>query len=578
MSDVQEDFGRLKRALLMPVPELIAAEVESPARAREIILELALDLGRRSHVIELDYHRSTAAAVLDEARRACAELREDVGAQTPPFLSIIDVSENREGTAEQPSEDDNGSRAFWRDMNLLREEWDRLGAQTILLLQSYHWRRLLRFADHLAAWIFVKVHLVRASPELEAGMSRAEGPIGHHRLSPKEAQERLETVGRQLAEAKSRGPADKSWIRRFYLPLLEAALARADGPLARRLLDEALPWEKDLARNDVPQWIELNRQMKVAAGDLDTAQGFAERLARWAEENNDIERRAWGFEALGDIAFRRSEYHTASSQYEQALETYRQIGHLPGKANCIKRLGDIAFALSDYETARVWYGQARYAYQQMGSLQGVASSSLGLGEIALLHANHAAARVLYEQALPLYKNVGDRLGEANCLKRLGDIALEWANLDSARARYEEALLLYKKVGNVLGEANCILRMGEVAERSRDDNTACARYEEALPVYRRAGDGLGQASCFKRLGDIAYRQSNNDAAKEAWERALVLYDGIPNPRLIGETHRRLARISSSDRRQKHIEAARQAWKSIGRIDLISAMEAELERVE
>jgi hypothetical protein len=80
--------------------------------------------------------------------------------------------------------------------------------------------------------------------------------------------------------------------------------------------------------------------------------------------------------------------------------------------------------------------------------------------------------------------------------------------------------------------------------------------------------LGEANCIQGLGDIARERSDHDGARERYEAALGLYARIQEPYSIGWAHVRRARIARDDEeRGRHLAAARQAWRSIGRDDLV-----------
>jgi hypothetical protein len=77
-----------------------------------------------------------------------------------------------------------------------------------------------------------------------------------------------------------------------------------------------------------------------------------------------------------------------------------------------------------------------------------------------------------------------------------------------------------------------------------------------------------------LGDIAVSRSDRDQACDHFEEALKLYSSILEPYSIGMTRQRLARIAADDdRRRDHVAAAREAWTSIKRLDLVEDLDRE-----
>ena len=218
--------------------------------------------------------------------------------------------------------------------------------------------------------------------------------------------------------------------------------------------------------------------------------------------------------------------------------------------------------LDDVRARRTGYGDAESA--ELGF-------RLGRALMDVYRYDEAEAEVAV--AVEAYRSSGNMLGEANCIQRLGTIALARSNHEGARSRFEQALSLYKQVGHVLGEANCIQSLGDIAHRRSDHEGARTHYETALPLYRRVGAELGEATCLQSLGDIALAQADHDSARALFERALSLYQHLSKPYSIGFAHRRLANLTDDpDLRRKHLEAARAAWTSIGRDDLVALLEA------
>jgi tetratricopeptide (TPR) repeat protein len=113
------------------------------------------------------------------------------------------------------------------------------------------------------------------------------------------------------------------------------------------------------------------------------------------------------------------------------------------------------------------------------------------------------------------------------------------------------------------------------ERS-DHDTGRDHYERAMPLYQQVGSVLGEANCIQGLGDIARACSDHDTARSHYEKALLLFQRIKEPYSVGNTLLRLARIApDTDDRDRCWKAAREAWASIGRDDLIASYRGEFE---
>lgn len=395
----------------------------------------------------------------------------------------------------------------------------------------------------------------------------------------------LPPVRHHIADAHP--PDDADWQRAVahYLALAESvggrvgragggdALARLAGETAniaatvRHTLDSGQP---EAAYPPAFAFIEAARLTGLEVSVIASA------LLRAAQRDDDAGVLARAHASLGRLALARSDGDAARTAYERAQPLYKETGDVRGEADCIKGLGDIAIARSDYDAARDAYEGAQPLYQQIGDVVGEANCIRRLGEIARARSDYDAARDAYERAQPLYQQIGDDVGEANCIKGLGDMALDRFDYDAARAAYERAQPLYQQIGHILGEANCIARLGEIALRGSDFDSARVAFEGAQPLYQQIGNIVGEANCIAGLGDVALERSDHDAARAAYERALELYTAIGEPFSIGQARRLLARLEDDQpRRRGHVSAARAAWSSIARHDLVAALDSEFD---
>jgi tetratricopeptide (TPR) repeat protein len=401
----------------------------------------------------------------------------------------------------------------------------------------------------------------------EAQRVRMRAPLREHvaAVHPPDAGDARRVVDHYLALAANEGKKVGATGGAEAVARLAPEVANVEA-----MLGKGDPVPDDVLVDAVYGWAELMRFTGLGSP------GPIERLATKAVAGARTDVAAPSFKSLGDIALMRSDYETARRCYEEALPLYREVGDVQGEAHCIRSLGSIAFVRSDHGTARRRYEEALPLYRQAGAVQGEANCIQSLGNIALERSDHETARRRYEEAQPLYRQVGDALGEANCIKSLGNIALRRSDHETARRRYEEAQPLYRQVGAVQGEANCIKSLGNVALERSDHETARRRYEEAQPLYRQVGAVQGEANCIKSLGDISFAEGARDDAESKYREALALYERIGEPYSVGRTHRRLARLATDDAsRTAHVTAAREAWRSIGREDLVEEWLAELD---
>jgi hypothetical protein len=138
------------------------------------------------------------------------------------------------------------------------------------------------------------------------------------------------------------------------------------------------------------------------------------------------------------------------------------------------------------------------------------------------------------------------------------------------AALEGAAMVAQTQGTVDFAARCFYCLGDIALARSDLDIARTHFEAARPLYQRLGSIIGEANCIQSLGDIALRRSDHDAARTHYDVALAMYERIPEPYSIGMTHRGLARIVADNERRRHVDAAREAWQSIGRGDLVAEL--------
>jgi tetratricopeptide (TPR) repeat protein len=386
------------------------------------------------------------------------------------------------------------------------------------------------------------------------------------------------------------GNAAAATLRQVALAFNEARRVRVLAPIREHLALHHPPAAEDLSRA-VDHYAGLAADLGSKCG----WEGGAQAIARLSAETANIEQMLLlGLQrpepriveatiAFGE--FQRLSGLGTAHPLDRAASVATSIDSLLAALALFKR-ALVASRRSDEDRARERFEAARSLYSSIGNDEGEASCLKGLGDLALKRSDYDSAMAWYNAAMPLYSRAGSVLGMANCIQRLAEIALKRGDLDSAEKDYKRALPLHRQEGSLLGEANSLKGLGDIALARSVHDEARHRFQSALSLYRRVGDVAGELYCIHRLGDIALAQGDTEGARKRFKEALELSSRIPEQGgdvdgleaaevaqyFIGWSHKRLMDIArDADERLRHRDAARQAWQSIGRDDLLHRLD-------
>ncbi len=261
----------------------------------------------------------------------------------------------------------------------------------------------------------------------------------------------------------------------------------------------------------------------------------------------------------------------SSMVISQLAEACREKADLTAEANCMRRIGNMSLWRSDLTSARVALERALELYRQADDPLGEANCVKGLGDMVLERGELITAENSFKLAMDLYRDVQQSRGRADCLLGLAEVRLAREDFPAAQDALSAALAIYREAGVVLGQANCIKGLGDIDLAHEEYAAARTEYEEARELFCKAGNKRGEAECMMRLGDVALKRLDYANARLAYQDALPLFHLARNGRGIGATNARLATIAIGTEREKFLEEAREAWTSIGRLDLVEGLQ-------
>lgn len=286
---MSEDLDLLRRAVEEPVAGMILAEAVSPSHTHDLTQQVREWIGplRSVQVLGFDANKDDASVLWERCRDAVTAWDEE----PPGLLLVRDDSPSHVRIAHSET-DKPTSIGFWRTMNQLREKWDALPSQTVFLVTREQYFFLTTEADHFKRWIPLKLHLPGpeepAPRRLAATSSRASDESLTAQLllddldDQEAAQQNWEAYQERLRQAHKRDESARALARRYYLPLMAAAIALQKWMEAANY--NARINSGELSTSQRLRWLRLRSRLEEAQGDIDQAVATAEERLRLAEE------------------------------------------------------------------------------------------------------------------------------------------------------------------------------------------------------------------------------------------------------------------------------------------------------
>ena len=512
-------ISALTKAISSPIATMTVATVDSPAHAHEIVNALTPTLQKRPwEKLPISCVSGETNWLLKEARR--------ITTTWPAEAGVLFLTDNTHANR-RPEE----GVEFWRAMNLQRETWSSLNCHLVFLLTLQNYEQLLTIADHLASWIPIKLDARRPYPDIGADHATITSS-GFEIVDSATARQRIKELELSLAEtlAKNNTENSPSLARRYYLPILEAALVANDPQRAYKIYKTAEP--DHIPEEDKPRWWQAVCQICHRTFHLEEAKKEAQRYLAWAEYNQNIKETGSACTALGEILYASGNFNDARSYFERALKIDEGIFGLnhPKVAIDINNLGNVKQILGDFAGAYKHFVRAIAIFQTVygDNHPSVATLTNNLGLLLLDKGDFSEARKHFERALAIDENIygPNHSNIARDANNLGLALRSLGEIDGARACFDRALAIDEAVygkehPNVAIEINNLARifwmLGDFkqakAYMERALATDTAAYGPNHPSVARDYNNLG--GIMKDMGDIK-------GARTYLEKALSIY--------------------------------------------------------
>lgn len=177
----------------------------------------------------------------------------------------------------------------------------------------------------------------------------------------------------------------------------------------------------------------------------------------------------------------------ADERFQQARQTWEELGDRARVAGCLRRLALVAATRSRFDDAIGYLDAALNTYRKLSDAR---HTALTLGDVAdvLTSAGrpHEAVTALHE-AGSLLAGADDPYNQARVLIRLGRAEEQAGELAAANGHLSHALRSMREIGSLRGQAQALMALGGLAEHAGQPERAKRLLAQAREILTRTGD-------------------------------------------------------------------------------------------
>jgi tetratricopeptide (TPR) repeat protein len=239
------------------------------------------------------------------------------------------------------------------------------------------------------------------------------------------------------------------------------------------------------------------------------------------------EHRAKALHLAARMAYRQSDYSASRINWEESLQTSRQLGEVGRQYIhlALTGLGMTATEMGDYQSAPQLFAEALEITRQLKDERSQADVLRNLGWAAMRPGDYQLAKGYLEEALSLFRKLNHEVGLASTLSGLGEMALRQGDLKRARSLVEESLALRRELEDKWGIGASLGTLGWAALADEDYEEAQRILGESLIVRQELGDKGGIAWCLEKLALAAQQLRQNQRAARLYGAASAIRRSI-----------------------------------------------------
>jgi tetratricopeptide (TPR) repeat protein len=262
---------------------------------------------------------------------------------------------------------------------------------------------------------------------------------------------------------------------------------------------------------------------------LTKARGYAQQELALAEKLNWKKGIANAYLQKGFIELSDHKYELALDLYNSAIENFVNAGYKRGEGIGIERRGDVYMEMSDYKKAITEFEQALQLFKEINDRKKIAEV---LGDLAKPHcylSDYPKALNCLKQSLKIKRELKDKSGEAHCFIGLGIIYYNLSDYANSLDNYLKALHVYTEIGDQYGIASSLGNSGLVYEEIGDYTKALDCLLKELKMLESMKENGSISTCMLNIGSVYLHLNSYPKAIEYFSKALNTFENNGNKR-------------------------------------------------
>lgn len=242
---------------------------------------------------------------------------------------------------------------------------------------------------------------------------------------------------------------------------------------------------------------------QLASSDPDKALNFANEQLQLSQKINSKKHIARSYNDIGIVLIRKSSFHEALKNHQQALHLRLNLGNDNDIASSYSKIAYCNNEISDYPSALEAALPALTIYEKQGNK---IYQAYMLNTLSSIYTNLSRFDKLMQTARKSYalaKEMEDKNGMATALNYIANAYAGQKKFDEAIKNEKDALALFTETGDSLSMASCLNNLGFHHTKKDDYQTALKYYFAAFDIAEIKDDPNSKAVYLHNIGNSYY---------------------------------------------------------------------------